>query len=151
VTQRNEGNVDRHEIDRARQIAELEMARVEVLDDDDAGIVAKRPVDLSVPDVESDDPRGAALQQDVGEAAVEAPISSASRPSTRNLERVQRVGELDAASAHVRMIGAIRTNRRRSESGCRFRVQLSVNADLPARISARARSRDGARPLSTTS
>ena len=47
----------------------LKVARVEVLDDDDARIVAQRPVDLPVADVERDDARRAALQQDVGEAA----------------------------------------------------------------------------------
>ena len=51
------------------QVRRLETARVEVLDDDDARIVAQRPVDLPVADVERDDPRGAALEQDVGEAA----------------------------------------------------------------------------------
>ena len=48
---------------------ERQAAGVEVLDDDDARVVAQRPVELAVADVERDDARRAALQQHVGEAA----------------------------------------------------------------------------------
>ena len=69
LPQRDERHVDGDDIDGTRQIGERQVARVEVLDDDDARIVAQRPVDLAVADVERHDARRAALQQDVGEAA----------------------------------------------------------------------------------
>ena len=64
----NETSID-DDVDGARQVGQRQMARVEVLDHDDARIVAQRPVELPVADVERDDARGAALQQHVGEAA----------------------------------------------------------------------------------
>src|SRR4051812_28481219 len=57
LPQRDERDVDRHDADRPWQVRQLQMPRVEVLDDDDARVVAKRPVDLAVADVERDDAR----------------------------------------------------------------------------------------------
>ena len=56
--------------------------RVDALAHDDARIVAQPPIELPVADVERDDARRAALEQHVGEAPVEAPMSSARRPAT---------------------------------------------------------------------
>ena len=52
-----------------RKLAGVEVARVAALDHGHPGIVAQAPVELAVGDVERDDPRRAALQQAVGEAA----------------------------------------------------------------------------------
>ena len=54
---------------RERQVGRLQAAGVEALDHGHPGILAQAQVDLSVGDVERDDPRRAALQQAVGEAA----------------------------------------------------------------------------------
>ncbi len=50
-------------------IVERQVARVEVLEDHDARIVAQSPIELAVADVERDHARRPALQQHVGEAA----------------------------------------------------------------------------------
>ena len=47
----------------------VSVPRVDAFEDDDARVAAQPPVELAVADVERDDACGAALQQDVGEAA----------------------------------------------------------------------------------
>ena len=107
------------------------MTRVEVLDDDDARIVAELPVDLAVPDVEGDDPDSAALQQDVGEAARGRADIERLASVDRNTEGVQRVGELDPAAAHVGMIGRDDGDSRRwLDLGAGLCVRLPVDTDL---------------------
>ena len=79
-------------------------------------------------------------------------MSSAFAAGDVDAESVERVGELQAAAADVGMVGRDQRDVGARSStavpafvtGCRRRVTW------PARISARARSRDGARPRSTT-
>ena len=52
-----------------RHVVGGQRARVDAFADDDARIGAQPPVELAAADVERDDAGGAALQQDVGEAA----------------------------------------------------------------------------------
>ena len=76
---------------------------------------------------------------------VEAPTSSARRARGVDAEIVERVGELDAAAADVRMIGDVAARRRRRRRHCApaFETTWPSTVTCPARISARARSRDG--------
>ena len=104
LAQRDERHVDRHDVDRSREVGERQMARVEVLDDDDARVVAQPPVELPVADVERDDARRAALQQHVGEAAGRGADVERLAPRTAMLKCVERVRELEAAAADVRMV-----------------------------------------------
>ena len=76
-----------------------------MLDDDDARIVAQGPVDLAVADVERDDADGAALEQDVGEAAGGGADVERLASVHGDGKRIERVRELEAAAADVRMIG----------------------------------------------
>ena len=83
---------------------------------------------------------------------VEAPISRASRPATAMPKRIERVCQLQAAASDVGMIGGDRARRPRAG---RSAVPALVTTwpstcTWAARISARARSREGARPRSTT-
>src|SRR6266571_1667218 len=71
-----------------------------MFEDEDARVVAKRPVDLPVTDVERDDARRAACEQDVGEAADVERLASLDG----NAEGVERVRELEAAAPDVRMV-----------------------------------------------
>ena len=84
---------------------------------------------------------------------VEAPMSSASRAGDVDAEGVERVRELEAAAADLRMIGDGRASRRRRRRRCvpAFATGWPLTRTCPARISARARSRDAARPRSTSS
>ena len=95
------------------QIGRRQVPGVEVLDDDHARVVAQRPVDLPVADVERDDARGAALQQHVGEAAGRGADVERLAPVDGDAEGVERVRELEPAAADVRMIGREQRRRRR--------------------------------------
>ena len=68
-------------------------------------------------------------------------------------EDVERVRELDAAAADIRMIRAWRARLGASSAtgAPAFETTWPSTVTWPARISARARSRDGARPRSTSS
>ena len=73
--------------------------------DDHARIVAELPIELPVADVERDDVARAALQQDVGEAAGGGADIERAAALDVDVERVERVRELDAAAADVGMVG----------------------------------------------
>ena len=105
-------------------------------------------------DVERDHARRAALQQHVGEAAGRgADVERLTRPSTSMREGVERMRELEPAAADVRMIRLQRASRSLSAATAvpALDDDLPSTWTWPARISARARSRDPARPRSTTS
>ena len=152
LAQRDERHVDREEIDRRRKIRRLKTARIEVFQDEDARVVAKRPVDLPVTDVERDDARRAAFEQDVGKAAGGGADIERLASLDGNAEGVERVRELDAAAPDVRMVRSDQSDLGgRVDRRAGFVCGRPSTLTWPARISARARSRDGARPRSTTS
>ncbi len=74
------------------------MARIGALQHDHARVVAQRPGKLAVTDIDRVDPRGAVLEQDVGEAAGRRPDVDRDRPGRVDGEMRQRVRELDAAA-----------------------------------------------------
>ena len=78
--------------------AGVELAGVEPLDHGHARVLAQAHVDLAVGDVDGGHPRGAALQQAVGEAAGRGADVEAVAPFDVDAERVERVFELDAAA-----------------------------------------------------
>ena len=134
-----------------RQLIGGERARVDPLEHDDAGIAPQLPVELAVADVERDDPRRAAAEQDVGEAAGRGADVEREASGHLDAEDVERVRELDAAASDVRMV---RLDQRDVGVGRDRRAglghDLAVHADSPARISPRARSRDAASPRATS-
>ena len=67
--QRDERHVDHREVARLGDPREIEVADVLALEHDDARVLAERPRELAVADVDRVDPRRAAAQQHVGEAA----------------------------------------------------------------------------------
>ena len=73
-------------------------AGVEPLDHGDARVLAQAQVELAVGDVDRGDPRGAALQQAVGEAAGRGADVEAVAPGDVDAERLEGVLELDAAA-----------------------------------------------------
>ena len=113
------------------KIGWLQMSCVEMLDNDDARVVAQRPVDLPVADVERDDPRRAASEKHVGESAGGRTDVERLSPVDTDVKCVERVGELHPAAADVRVIGC-----GEADVGvgihlrARFRLGLSVDADL---------------------
>ena len=144
-------DVDRAEI--GRQIFAPQVPRVEALDDGDARIGPEPPGELAVADVERDHVARAAVEQHVGEAAGRG--ADVERDAARDVEvkRVERVGELEPAAADPGMIGRayrdLGAGRRRA---CRpSRSARPPTVTSPARISARARSRDCASPRATSS
>ena len=80
------------------------MARIDVFENHHARVVAQPPVELSVPDVEGDDLPRAALQQHVGEAASRRADVERVPAGDVDAERLERVGQLQAAAADIRMI-----------------------------------------------
>ena len=80
------------------------MTRVEVLDDDHAFVIPQLPVQLTVTDVERHDPHGAALQQHVGKAARRCADVEAFAPTDFDVKCIERVRELEAAAAGIRVI-----------------------------------------------
>ena len=127
-------------------------ARVDAFAHDDARVGAQPPIELAVADVERDDAGGAAPQQHVGEAAGRRADVERAASLRVDRERVERVRELDAAAADVRMIRRRRARRRASAAtgAPAFETTWPSTVTWPARISARARSRDGASPRSTS-
>ena len=103
LAQRDERDVDDDQVRRVRELLGRERAGVDALDHGHARVLAQAPVELAVGDVERDHVRRAALQQAVGEAAggrADVQRRGGRRPATA--ERVERVGELDAAARDVR-------------------------------------------------
>jgi hypothetical protein len=101
-----------------------------VLHRDDARIGAELPIELAVSDVECDDAPRAALQEHVGEAPCRGP--DVERQASRHVETedVERVRELDAAAAHIGMIGAAhRDDGVRRDAGARLAGRLAVHGD----------------------
>ena len=131
------------------QIGERQMPGVEVLDDDDARIVAQPPVELPVADVERDDARGAALQQHVGEAAGRGADVERLAAGDGDAEGVERVRELQAAAADVGVVRREqRRRRRRHRPACRpwspARRPRSPGRRGSTRLGALARGREAA-------
>ena len=71
--------------------------------DDDPRVAGERVGELAPPDVDGVDAGGAALEQDVGEAAGRRADVEADEPRRVDAERVERGGELVAAAADVRV------------------------------------------------
>ena len=69
MPQRDERDIDGDDVEGPGQVGGRQIARVDVLEHDDARVGAQAPVELPVADVEGDDLARAALQQHVGEAA----------------------------------------------------------------------------------
>ena len=96
-----------------RQVSGLERPRVRALDDDHARIVPKTPVELAVADVERDDAARAALEQHVGEPAGRGADVERLAAVDGDAECVERMRQLDAAAADVRMVRLLERDRRR--------------------------------------
>src|SRR5690606_33144829 len=109
---RDERDVDDDDVDRAGELRGREIPRVAPLDDDHARIISQPPVELTVTDVERDDPAGAALQQHVGEAAGGGADVERLSPLDGNAKGVERVRQLHAAAADIRMVRLYQLNRR---------------------------------------
>jgi hypothetical protein len=131
LSQRDEGDVNRHDVDRAGKIGRLQVSGIEMLDDEDPRIVAQRPIDLPMANVERDDVCGASFEKDVREAPGGG--TDVERLATFNgdVERVEGVRQLHAAATDIRVIG-----REETEVGggvdlrAGFRFDLAVNKDL---------------------
>ena len=80
----------------------VSVARVRPLEHGHARVVAEPLVQLPVADVERDHARGAALEEDVGEAAGRRADVEAVEPGRVDAERVERVRELVPAARDVR-------------------------------------------------
>ena len=108
VPQRDERDVDGdHEVDRLRgRSAERQAARVDAFVDDDARIVAQRQSSWPWPTSSATTRAAPRCSSTSVKPPVEAPMSSASRPVDVDAEGVERVRELEAAAADVRMIRA---------------------------------------------
>ena len=86
VAQRDERDVDRHDVDRAGQIGERQVPRVEVLDDDDARVVAQPQSSWPWPTSSATTRAAPRCSSTSVKPPVEAPMSSASRPRDRDAE-----------------------------------------------------------------
>ena len=100
---------------------------------------------LAVADVDGDDTRGAALQQDVGEAAGRGADVETVEPRRIDAELVERMRELLAAARDV-LRAALTVSSAVSSTCC---PGLSYPGTSPAITSACACARDSARPRST--
>src|ERR1035437_1130714 len=103
--QRDERDVDGHDVDLVRYIRARERSGIDALADDDARVGAQAPIELTVADVERDDAGGSSLQQHVGEAAGRGADIEGAAAGGIHGEGLERVRELDAAAADVRMVG----------------------------------------------
>jgi hypothetical protein len=102
-----------------------------MLDDNDARIVAQRPVDLPVTDVERDDACGAPLEEHVREAARGRAAVERLTPFHGEVEGVEGVRPLHAAAADIRVIGRDQSEVGGSIDLCAgFRFGLPVDKDL---------------------
>ena len=147
IRTRDERHVADDELRRERELGER--ARVRPLEHDDARVVAQPLVQLPVADVDGDHARGAALQQDVGEAAGRGADVEAVEARRIDAERVERVRELLAAARDVRRGRArpsARRPRRPAGPACRSRARAPPSrAPAPARATRRGRARRGGR------
>jgi hypothetical protein len=75
-----------------------------MLEDDDARILSQPPVQLTMTHVERDDARGAALQQDICEATGRRADIEAFAAGDGDLKSLERMRELQATAADVRVI-----------------------------------------------
>ena len=92
--------------------ARRQMARVQPFVDDDARILPQLPGELAVADIDRIDPRGAARQQHVGEAAGRGADIEGDLSVDRDREMIERVSQLDAAPRDPRMIASLERERR---------------------------------------
>ena len=131
---RDERDVDGHDVhlpERRRQHPALEPARIDALQHGHARILAQLPRELAVADVDRRDPRRAALDEHVGEAAGRGADVQRGAPADGDAERVERVGQLDAAAPGVRVVGGRRRHVRRGRHRrARLRDDDPVDAHL---------------------
>ena len=144
--QGDEGHVDGHEVHRAGQHVERQVARVDVLEDHDARILPQPPVQLAVADVERDHARRAALQHHVGEAAGRGADVEPFAAGDRRSERCRARARASARRGRRTDDPARRARRPRSSSTAvpALVTVLPSTVTCPAMTNARARSRDGA-------
>ncbi len=95
LPERDEGDVAGHELGRERELGEV--PRVDVLHHDHTRILAQTLVELRPADVERDHLGGAALEEDVGEAAGRGADVEAAPAGGIDAEGLERVVELLAA------------------------------------------------------
>ncbi len=96
----------RDDVDWTRKIGERQGARIEVLDGNDSRVVAQRPVQLPVADVEGDDARRSALEQHVGEASGRCADVERLAAVHLDAEGIEGMRQLEPAAADVRMVSA---------------------------------------------
>ena len=121
----DEGDVADDEARRERELRQR--ARVRALEDGDARVGAQARVELPVADVDRDDASGAALEQDVREAAGRRAEVEAVPPVRVDAERVEAVRELLPAAGDVRRRAPrARAGRRRRPAAppCRSRGRV---------------------------
>jgi len=97
----DESEVGDDEGDGLGELVGLEVADVEAFHDDDTWVVAEGPGELAFADVQGVDAGGAALEEDVGEAAGGGAGVEADLVGGIYMEGVQGVGELEAAAGDV--------------------------------------------------
>ena len=153
LPQRDERDVDDDESTGPRQIGRRQVARVEALDDDDARVVAQ-PSSRAGRGRRRAPPRVRAprCSRTSVKPPVEAPMSSASRPATAS-RRCRARAPASGRRGRRTDDRARPARRRRRVAPCVPALVTAWPSTLtcPARISACARSRDGASPRSTTS
>ncbi len=98
---RDERQITGDQIGGVRQVLRREVAGVGALHDVDTGILAQRPVQLSIPHIERDDALGAPLQQTVGEAAGRGAEVEGRGAGHVHRELVERRHQLGAAARDV--------------------------------------------------
>ena len=103
--ERDERHVDHGEPTRFRNLVELEVAHVLAFEHDDARILANRPRELAVADVDRIDLRSAALQQHVGKPAGRRANVESDHATRIDRESVEPFDQLQRAARNVRMIG----------------------------------------------
>ena len=99
LAQADERDVADDELGRERELGNG--TRVRPLQDDDAWVCTDAWVQLAVADVESDDTRGASLEEDVGETARRGSDVEAFAPGRVDSECLERIRELDSAAGDV--------------------------------------------------
>ena len=130
---RNEAHIDD---DRARRVAERfrrERARVDAFERADARVRREARIELSVTDIDGDDLRRAAREQNVGEASGRGADVEADEAPRIEREGVERGGKLDPAA---RRPGVGRLGLDRRVVGHLFRGLLErdpADADQPGR------------------
>ena len=95
---RNEAHVDDDRVRRFAEHLRRERARVEAFERADARVGREARIELSVADIDGDDLRRAAREQDVGEASGRGADVEADEARRIEREGVERGGELDPAA-----------------------------------------------------